>query len=566
MNNLPPDPWKVLGLDKGADKAEIRSTYKKLVLKCHPDKVQDPTLKAQKQDEFQRVQQAYELLIDDAERAKYEEQVKLAELRKQAAMMSKNMSSSPSAARTPTKQYYTYEIRTAEPRFKSASSPHNGPPPSAKVYTQYRASARSWDDDVSPRSQAIYEEERRARRAASYEQPARRDEDRREERRRKEREEERERERERELRLEKEARRAEKKRLEKERDKERKRDVEEKRRHRSPYVEPYEEEPVYTVKVEKKKSSNSKRHDEPPPRERSSSRREHDEPARVDEPRKVKHEKHLVELAASYIERSRSKPSMLRSQTFQEPASYYSPPPATVPVPPAADYVDEDVRRSSARVSSRRPSNEMPSRFKEKSYSSSRKKSSRDAFDIIDVGSPRARTIPVLQPSHSAPPVVPESPPRPSRVNTLPKESYSRHVPLPTFTRSTTWAGEEAERMRRQYSYDDDSDGDHHHRRSRRTRSPEAVSYTYKVEGGKTMKLETPYEDYDDVRHSSRKYSGYGPKIVESVREPLSPRDDYYPSMPFPKVKQAKAYTPDDVTYSSVQYTAVPHQSNQVWA
>lgn len=62
---------------------EIRSAHRKLVLKCHPDKVQDPTLKAEKQDEFQRVQQAYELLSDEHERRCYDDQVKLAELRKQ---------------------------------------------------------------------------------------------------------------------------------------------------------------------------------------------------------------------------------------------------------------------------------------------------------------------------------------------------------------------------------------------------------------------------------------------------------------------------------------------------
>ncbi|KAK4138533.1 hypothetical protein BT67DRAFT_368955 [Trichocladium antarcticum] len=49
---LPADPWKALGVDRDADKGEIRAAYKKLVLQCHPDKVQDPTLKALKQNDM----------------------------------------------------------------------------------------------------------------------------------------------------------------------------------------------------------------------------------------------------------------------------------------------------------------------------------------------------------------------------------------------------------------------------------------------------------------------------------------------------------------------------------
>ena len=49
MSSFPPDPYKVLGVSKDAQTPEIRSAHRKLVLKCHPDKVQDPTLKAKKQ-------------------------------------------------------------------------------------------------------------------------------------------------------------------------------------------------------------------------------------------------------------------------------------------------------------------------------------------------------------------------------------------------------------------------------------------------------------------------------------------------------------------------------------
>ncbi|PMD58332.1 heat shock protein DnaJ, partial [Hyaloscypha bicolor E] len=73
MNSyLPPDPYKLLGVARDAKLAEIRSAHRKSVLKCHPDKVQDAALKAVKQDEFQKVQQAYELLSDDAKRQQYD--------------------------------------------------------------------------------------------------------------------------------------------------------------------------------------------------------------------------------------------------------------------------------------------------------------------------------------------------------------------------------------------------------------------------------------------------------------------------------------------------------------
>ena len=82
----PPDPYKILGVAKDAKLLEIRSAHRKLALKCHPDKVEDETLKRVKQDEFHQVQQAYELLSDDSRRSQYDEQVKFSELRKKFGM------------------------------------------------------------------------------------------------------------------------------------------------------------------------------------------------------------------------------------------------------------------------------------------------------------------------------------------------------------------------------------------------------------------------------------------------------------------------------------------------
>ncbi|KAG0158900.1 hypothetical protein PDIDSM_6420 [Penicillium digitatum] len=77
------DPYAVLGVAKEATIPEIRAAYRKRVLKCHPDKVQDESQRIAAQDEFQKVQQAYELLSDDVRRTKYDQKVKIAELKRE---------------------------------------------------------------------------------------------------------------------------------------------------------------------------------------------------------------------------------------------------------------------------------------------------------------------------------------------------------------------------------------------------------------------------------------------------------------------------------------------------
>lgn len=90
MSSSPPtfDPYAVLGVGKDATLAEIKAAHRRLVLKCHPDKVKDESQREAAQDEFQRVQQAYELLSDETQRARYDQKARLAELRKEA--MEKN--------------------------------------------------------------------------------------------------------------------------------------------------------------------------------------------------------------------------------------------------------------------------------------------------------------------------------------------------------------------------------------------------------------------------------------------------------------------------------------------
>ncbi|KAJ6044447.1 hypothetical protein N7460_005802 [Penicillium canescens] len=76
------DPYAALGVAKDATLSEIRAAHRKRVLKCHPDKIQDESQRNAAQDEFQRVQQAYELLSDESRRTKYDAKVnRLAELK-----------------------------------------------------------------------------------------------------------------------------------------------------------------------------------------------------------------------------------------------------------------------------------------------------------------------------------------------------------------------------------------------------------------------------------------------------------------------------------------------------
>ncbi|ETN45468.1 uncharacterized protein HMPREF1541_09300 [Cyphellophora europaea CBS 101466] len=103
---IPPDPYEALGVAKDADIAAIRSAHRKLVLKHHPDRIQDPALKEKGKDAFQKIQQAYEILSEPSKRARYDDQIRLATLRKEAMMRD-----GPTTTRS-----QTYPMRPAPPR------------------------------------------------------------------------------------------------------------------------------------------------------------------------------------------------------------------------------------------------------------------------------------------------------------------------------------------------------------------------------------------------------------------------------------------------------------------
>jgi DnaJ-class molecular chaperone len=62
------DPYVVLGVQKSADLAEIKKTFRKLAKKYHPDQSKDPKAK----EKFAEVNAAYEILGDEKKRAAFD--------------------------------------------------------------------------------------------------------------------------------------------------------------------------------------------------------------------------------------------------------------------------------------------------------------------------------------------------------------------------------------------------------------------------------------------------------------------------------------------------------------
>ena len=62
--------YKILGIEKNATNQEIRKAYKKLVIKCHPDKNIDNKEKAE--EVFKKITEAYSVLSDSDKRKRYD--------------------------------------------------------------------------------------------------------------------------------------------------------------------------------------------------------------------------------------------------------------------------------------------------------------------------------------------------------------------------------------------------------------------------------------------------------------------------------------------------------------
>eukprot|EP00808_Paulinella_micropora_P003826 g56806.t1 len=83
MSNIPEeklDYYAILGGSFNSSKDELKKIYKEKVLKVHPDKNPDLKDAAEKFDELKK---AYDFLMDDEQRAKYDEKLRVQEARKE---------------------------------------------------------------------------------------------------------------------------------------------------------------------------------------------------------------------------------------------------------------------------------------------------------------------------------------------------------------------------------------------------------------------------------------------------------------------------------------------------
>lgn len=544
MYTLPPDPYLALAVPKDADDKAIKASYRKLILSCHPDKVQDPELKAQKQAEFQQVQQAYELLTSPDARKNYDRKARLNE------EMSRMPASSPMNTRTPPRNPYPdVNIRTAEPRPNTFSK--SGPSPSSsKFYSASNTSSRSWEDELGRSYGSKKSSSDKYQDYEPDEKPSKRDSGR--HRRREEAEWERERARAAEAeekKKSKEKKSHERSSEKKKADKERKRDGDSKHHSRSPYVETFtpddeeEEDVIYgkPPRSDRKKSTSSRKHDDGIQEAARNA-------AATDRERK---NSDTMDFATRYLQRSGGKPpSLARSKTYHEQAYFATPavptpPPAhsaVYPPPPqprARDVMgEEDMgRRSSGKSASRRMSNDTSKSSRDKSAApkkSSTRGASRDARPVIlEGGSPLPRVVPVFAKSQTTSAaglanMVSGQSPRTPGLHRASTDQYARPQATPSKERSRTWGNSGGDRRHKQQQWEmsdeddeddeeeekeeeDDSSEDSEEstseeepapppRRSRRARSPEPMPMptqasrtqtTYKVAGGKTASRQT---------------------------------------------------------------------------
>ena len=62
------DYYEVLGIQKNANKEEIKNAYRKLALQYHPDRNKEPTA----EEKFKELSEAYAVLSDEEKRKRYD--------------------------------------------------------------------------------------------------------------------------------------------------------------------------------------------------------------------------------------------------------------------------------------------------------------------------------------------------------------------------------------------------------------------------------------------------------------------------------------------------------------
>ena len=358
---IPPNPYKTLNVAKDASLATIRSAHRKLVLTCHPDKVQDEAVKAQKSEQFHQVQQAYEILSDETRRQRYDDQVKLAELRAETM----NEKGVPRAGPGGASEFFS----------RSGSSPifevRNG-----RVYEE-RMPSRSYEDDIF--ASKFKEHQSPSKKHDDYYgmPSSRRSSGRIPEEKRRFKDVGEERDLDKDYRHSKEAEKKANHGSQKKKDKDRRKDREAKFTSKSAFVEDADSdsditEPYYPLRRE---AAPKHKHEEP--RRRSSRRDDTDRPHK---------DETNAAAALDYMERSRRSTAEVEPRRSDSSARHYSPVETRPMVPPPPPLVSVDTgRRTSGR--SRESRRASPIRISNKD---------RRTTEIVDTLPARRPSVPML--------------------------------------------------------------------------------------------------------------------------------------------------------------------------
>ena len=422
MNSpLPPDPYHALGVSKDANSNAIRLAHRKLVLTCHPDKVTDEKAKALKTEQFQQVQQAYEILSDETRRKRYDEKVKLAELRAEL-MSEKKFSSHAFSSRTqeyPSRPTATtsYETRenaiyeTREPKQEKATRYHSPnedyiSPHYDHLHSVPRKPSDKSEHRPSRRQSGPAPEESRRSRGRDYDEYDTNIL----------------RERENNRKMREQAAHAERR---KKRDKDRRQDYQAK--HQFTRVEvASESDSEYEARRE------PRRYEPEPKRKYENTRYKMKAPNLPDSESDHDLETKSMLKAMDHIQKKETRPAIYRYVTKERPAQsgFVPPPPPPPPPPPAPSqrYRDEIVdtpRRSAARSRSSRDE--------------SRPKISREDRrpSVIDIPDPRRPSLPThtSEPAHIR---VPPSADRHGLPRSATMETRSKSTKMPGVVRATT--------------------------------------------------------------------------------------------------------------------------------
>lgn len=79
------DYYKELGVHRYATANDIRTAYKRLALKWHPDR----NKAKEAEEKFKKIKQAYDILVDEKQKREYDQQQQQQEQQKNAAYQAK---------------------------------------------------------------------------------------------------------------------------------------------------------------------------------------------------------------------------------------------------------------------------------------------------------------------------------------------------------------------------------------------------------------------------------------------------------------------------------------------